>query len=94
MVRSEEQKDSTIQSTMAGTLWARAKYSQLYPDILKDDRSVELLEEVMKLHLDSKEDFAILEEFIDELLGLAFIIRARTFDDAKFIHVKFKESGE
>jgi len=82
MASSEEREESTIQSTMAGALWARAKYSQLYPDILKDDMSVELLEKVMKLHPDSQDDFALLEDFIDEFLGLAFIIRARTFDDA------------
>ena len=82
MTKEQKRDPSTIQSTMAGTLWARAKYSQMYPEILKDDRAPVLLEQVMKLHPDSQDDFAILDEFIDEFLGLAFIVRARTFDDA------------
>ena len=82
MMENQKRDSSTIQSTMAGTLWARAKYSKLYPDILSDERASELIEKVMKSYPDSEDEFAILEEFIDELLGLAFIVRARTFDDA------------
>ncbi|MFX1261565.1 MAG: class I SAM-dependent methyltransferase [Promethearchaeota archaeon] len=72
---------ATIQSTMVGPLWARAKYSQLYPDLLRDDQAIDLIEQVKSDFSDSLEDFDILEEFIDEMLGLAFVIRARTFDD-------------
>ena len=82
MPPSKERVDSTIQSTMAGTLWARAKYSKLYPNVLRDDMAAELLEKVMKFHQGAEEDFAVLEDFIDEFLGVAFIVRARTFDDA------------
>ncbi|MFW9966347.1 MAG: class I SAM-dependent methyltransferase [Candidatus Thorarchaeota archaeon] len=72
---------ATIQSTMVGPLWARAKYSQLYPDLLKDDQAIDLIEQVKRNYGGPQEDFDILEDFIDELLGLAFAIRARTFDD-------------
>ena len=75
------EKTSTIQSTMIGPLWARAKYAQMYPSILKDDQAVKLKEKVLEQYSESQDDFKILDDFVDELLGLAFIIRARTFDD-------------
>jgi O-methyltransferase involved in polyketide biosynthesis len=79
---SESADDAaTIESTMVGPLWARAKYSQLYPDLLRDDQAIKLIKQVKRDYPDSQEDFDILENFIDELLGLAFVIRARTFED-------------
>jgi O-methyltransferase involved in polyketide biosynthesis len=66
---------------MLGPLWARAKFSQLYPNLLGDSKAIHLKEKVMDLHSGSDDDFAVLEEFVDELLGLAFVFRARTFDD-------------
>lgn len=71
----------SIESTMIGPLWARAKYSQLYPELLKDDQAMILMERVKSLHPESEDDLSIMEEIVDELLGLAFVIRARTFDD-------------
>jgi O-methyltransferase involved in polyketide biosynthesis len=77
----DNETDATIESTMVGPLWARAKYSQLYPEILDDRHASSLMEKVRELYPDADGEFQVLEEFIDELLGLAFIIRARTFDD-------------
>ncbi|MFW9803750.1 MAG: class I SAM-dependent methyltransferase [Candidatus Thorarchaeota archaeon] len=90
MSESADKIASTLQSTMVGPLWARAKYSQLYPELLKDDQAVDLIEQVKRKHTGSQDDFDVLEEFIDELLGLAFAIRARTFDDtiAAFLQSK------
>jgi O-methyltransferase involved in polyketide biosynthesis len=79
---------STIQSTMVGPLWARAKYSALYPELLKDDQANKIWEEVVDNYPDY--DFSILEQLIDELLGLSFPIRARTFDDTILEFIKDK----
>lgn len=70
-----------IESTMLGPLWARADFSLLYPELLKDDQAIELKKKVRSLFPDSDKDFATLEEFVDEFLGLSLAIRARTFDD-------------
>lgn len=80
-MKNDDHKPSTsIQSTMISPLYARAKYSKLYPDMFQDDMSIYLIERVMKRHPDSSNDFKRLDEFIDEFLGLSFVIRARTFD--------------
>jgi len=81
MNNGDHEPSTSIQSTMAGPLYARAKYAKLYPDLLQDDKAGDLYERVLRLHPDSKDDFKILDEFIDEFLGLSFLIRARTFDD-------------
>jgi O-methyltransferase involved in polyketide biosynthesis len=73
--------DATIESTMVGPLWARAKYSEMYPEILDDQHARSLMKTVQDMYPDADGEFQVLQEFIDELLGLAFIIRARTFDD-------------
>lgn len=82
---------STIQSTMVGPLWARAKYSALYPDLFKDDQASIIMNRVLELHPEG--DFSILEEFIDELLGLSFVIRARTFDDSILAFIRNKPNA-
>lgn len=93
-MKNGDQKPSTsIQSTMVGPLYARAKYSKLYPDLFQDDKAVELIEMVMKLRPDSNDDFKRLDEFIDELLGLSFVIRARTFDDTIRRYIEKKPSA-
>ncbi|MFW9852666.1 MAG: hypothetical protein ACFFDS_06975, partial [Candidatus Thorarchaeota archaeon] len=71
-----------VKSTLVGSLYARAKYSQLYPKILEDREAVKLIEEVKKKHPKSQLEFSKMEEFIDEFYGLSFINRARVFDDA------------
>jgi O-methyltransferase involved in polyketide biosynthesis len=90
MSNNDHEPSASIQSTMVGPLYARAKYSKLYPDLLQDDKAAGIYEMVLKLHPDSTDEFKILDEFIDELLGLSFIIRARTFDDTirQFIEKK------
>ncbi|NHJ14770.1 MAG: class I SAM-dependent methyltransferase [Candidatus Thorarchaeota archaeon] len=94
-MKSDSDKEaSTIQSTMIGPLWARAKYSEIYPELLKDDQAIGLMERVKSLHPESEDNLRIMEKIVDELLGLAFIIRARTFDDKikSFIEQKPKAS--
>ncbi|MFX1607294.1 MAG: class I SAM-dependent methyltransferase [Promethearchaeota archaeon] len=81
MSNADEDTSASIESTMIGPLYARAKFSQLYPNLLQDNQAIDLMKRVRRLHPNSKDDFTILEEFIDELLGLSFVIRARTFDD-------------
>ncbi len=89
-MKNDNHSSTNIQSTMIGPLYARAIYTQLFPELLQDNQAINLMEKVKILHPDSKNDFAILEEFIDEFLGLYFIIRARTFDDTirKYIEKK------
>jgi O-methyltransferase involved in polyketide biosynthesis len=67
---------------MIGPLWARATYSQAYPEILVDDHSVNLIKRVKAQYPDANAEFSAMEEFIDEFYGLTFLIRARIFDDA------------
>jgi O-methyltransferase involved in polyketide biosynthesis len=72
----------TLQSTLVGPLWARATYSQKYPDLLSDNQSVQLVEKVKAMHPDAQAEFATMEQFINEFYGLTLLIRARIFDDA------------
>ena len=81
-LNSHDRVAVTLESTMVGPLWARAKYSQLYPEILSDFEAVKLIEKVKTRHWEAKAEFAAMEEFIDEFYGLTFLIRARVFDDA------------
>ncbi|MFX1319824.1 MAG: class I SAM-dependent methyltransferase [Promethearchaeota archaeon] len=71
----------TLESTMVGPLWARAKYSQLYPELLSDNQSVQLFEQVKAQYPEAQAEFYIMEQFIDEFYGLTFLCRARIFDD-------------
>ncbi len=71
-----------LESTMVGPLWARATYSQKFPEVLSDNQSVQLIEQVKAKHPDAQAEFSIMEKFINEFYGLIFLIRARTFDDA------------
>ncbi|MFX1301490.1 MAG: class I SAM-dependent methyltransferase [Promethearchaeota archaeon] len=82
MSKSKNRVTVTLASTMVGPLWARAKYSQLYPEILSDVQAVKLIERVKIRHWEAEAEFAAMEEFVDEFYGLTFLIRARTFDDA------------
>ncbi|MFX1533749.1 MAG: class I SAM-dependent methyltransferase [Promethearchaeota archaeon] len=81
MTNDNEPTQSSIQSTMVGPLWARATFSQLYPDLLNDQQAAELIKQVMAKHPEAKAEFAQLQEFVDEFMGLNFLIRARIFDD-------------
>ncbi len=72
---------STIESTMVGPLWARAKYGALYPEILKDPQAEILIKQVYEMYPDQQEEFALMEKFMDEFASLNFLFRARKFDD-------------
>ncbi|MFW9991481.1 MAG: class I SAM-dependent methyltransferase [Candidatus Odinarchaeota archaeon] len=72
---------ASVESTMVGPLWARATYGQQYTDLLQDRKAVEILEKVMAKHSDAKAEFKALEEFMDEFMGLNFLIRAKIFDE-------------
>jgi len=75
-------RTNALLSTMVGPLWARAKYSQLYPDFFRDEHATSLMKKVRERYPDSDKEFDSMEEFVDELMGLALVIRARTFDNA------------
>ncbi|MFX1255196.1 MAG: class I SAM-dependent methyltransferase [Promethearchaeota archaeon] len=89
MTKDNESTQASIQSTMIGPLWARATFSQLYPDLLYDQQAAELIKQVIAKHPEATKEFAQLQEFLDEFMGLNFLIRARIFDDAlrKFIKI-------
>lgn len=71
----------TIESTMVGPLWARAKYGMLYPDILTDPQAEIILKRVYEMYSDQQEGFIIMENFMDEFASLNLLFRAREFDD-------------
>ncbi len=71
----------TIESTMLGPLYARAKYGAIYPEILKDPQAEIFLKQVYEMYPDQHEEFAMLEKFMDEFASLNFLYRARKFDD-------------
>jgi O-methyltransferase involved in polyketide biosynthesis len=71
----------TIESTMVGPLYARAKYSALYPEILKDPQAEILLKQVYDMYPDHQEEFLMMDKFTDEFASLNFLYRAKKFDD-------------
>ncbi|MFX1236741.1 MAG: class I SAM-dependent methyltransferase [Promethearchaeota archaeon] len=82
--------EGTIESTMVGPLYARAKYSALYPEITRDPLAEDIYKKVKEMYSDQQEEFLILEKFMDEFTSLNFLFRARKFDDEirnfKIIH--------
>jgi len=74
--------ESSVESTSLGPLWARANYSALYPEILTDPQAELVLKKVYDLFFKSfKEEFALMEQFMDEFASLIFLFRAKQFDD-------------
>ncbi|MFX1394635.1 MAG: class I SAM-dependent methyltransferase [Promethearchaeota archaeon] len=71
----------TIESTMVGPLYARAKYGALYPEILKDPQAEVILKKVYDMYPDQQEEFLMMEKFMDEFASLNFLYRAKKFDD-------------
>ncbi len=73
-------KNGTIERTMLGPLWARATYSEKYPDLLNDPKASQIIKKL-------DYDFSGVQEFLDDWRGLGLLVRARSFDDAlkKFI---------
>lgn len=71
----------TIESTMVGPLYARAKYGALYPEILKDAQAETRLKKVYDMYPNQQEEFLLMEKFMDEFASLNFLYRAKKFDD-------------
>lgn len=67
--------NDSIEETMLIPLWARATFSNLYPDLLNDPEAARLIEKV-------DYDFSKAQTSLKEYHGLVFLARARNFDDA------------
>ena len=73
---------------MVSPLFARAKYSKIYPELFVDNEAEIILEKVLDLHPEATAEFSATEELIDEFMGLNFIIRAKTFDEMLNNYIK------
>jgi O-methyltransferase involved in polyketide biosynthesis len=73
--------EGTVQETMLGPLWARAKYCQLYPEILDDKKSSKIIKKI-------DYDFTKIQEYLGEWRGIGLLVRARNFDDAVRKYIK------
>ncbi|MCK4687673.1 MAG: class I SAM-dependent methyltransferase [Candidatus Lokiarchaeota archaeon] len=65
----------SVQETMLGPLWARAKFSKLYPEILDDQKAYEIIEKL-------DYDFSKVQEYLGEWRGIGLLVRAKNFDNA------------
>lgn len=68
----------SIQETMLGPLWARATYSKLYPEILNDEKAIEIIEKV-------DYNFSEAKEFLtgkNEFRSFGLLVRAKKFENA------------
>ncbi|MHA1373658.1 MAG: class I SAM-dependent methyltransferase [Promethearchaeota archaeon] len=72
---TETNFNEKVEETMLGPLWARAKYSQLYPEILDDLKAIEIIKNV-------DYDFSNIEDYLGEWRGLGLMVRAKNFDIA------------
>ncbi len=73
--------EGTVQETMLGPLWARAKYSQLYPELLDDQKAVEIINNI-------DYNFSKIQEFLGEWRGLGLLVRAKSFDEALIQYIE------
>jgi O-methyltransferase involved in polyketide biosynthesis len=73
--------EGTVQETMLGPLWARAKYSQLYPEILYDKKSSEIIRNI-------DYNFTEIQEYLGEWRGIGLLVRAKNFDDALIKYIE------
>ncbi len=62
---SENINLETVQETMLISLWGRAKFSRLYPELLDDPEAVKIIEKV-------DYDFSRVEQGFDEYGGIAY----------------------
>ncbi len=86
MALDEFSIQGTVQETMLGPLWARAKYSQIYPEILDDKKSSEIVNNI-------EYDFTKIQEYLGEWRGIGLLVRARNFDNAVIKYIeKFPEA--
>jgi len=67
--------DEKVEETMLGPLWARAKYCQLYPELLNDLKAIDIIKNV-------DYDFSNIEDYLGEWRGLGLMVRAMNFDIA------------
>lgn len=74
-------KYGSIQYTMLGPLWARAVYTQKYPDLLDDKKAVEIQNKISI-------DLGWIEEWLQEWRALGLMVRAKSFDIALIEHIK------
>ncbi len=68
----------SIQETMLGPLWARAEYGKIYPQLLKDEKAIEIIKKIAFEFEDIKEYLSGKNQF----RGLGLLARAREFDIA------------
>jgi O-methyltransferase involved in polyketide biosynthesis len=73
----------TIQETMLGPLWARAKYSQLYPELLNDQKAIEIIKNI-------DYNFYKIQEYLGEWRALGLLVRAKNFDKGLIKFIKKK----
>ena len=71
----------SVQETMLLPVWGRAEYSHLYPELLDDPRAGEIMGKI-------DYDFSKVEKGFDENAGVAYLVRARNFDDAIKAYIK------
>lgn len=74
-------KYGSIQYTMLGPLWARAVYTQKYPDLLNDKKAIEIQNKISI-------DLGWIEEWLQEWRALGLIARAKSFDISLIEHIK------
>ncbi|MFX0174696.1 MAG: class I SAM-dependent methyltransferase [Candidatus Hodarchaeota archaeon] len=68
-------KYGSVQYTMLGPLWARAIYTQKYPELLDDKKAVEI-------HNKITVDLSEMEDYLQEWRALGLMMRAKSFDIA------------
>jgi len=73
--------EGTVQETMLGPLWARAKYSKLYPELLDDQKAIEIMENI-------NYDFSKIQEYLREWRGLGLLVRAKSFAEALLQYIE------
>lgn len=73
--------EGTVQETMLGPLWARAKYSQKYPELLDDQKAIEIIKNI-------DYNFSRIQEYLGEWRGLGLLVRAKSFDEALIQYIE------
>jgi len=92
MVR-EMSPEYSLEQTMGGPFWARVTLSQMYPELLNDEQAIQIFKNLEEKHRASPEDFALMQKLVDEFIGLLFIFRARSFDDAIKTYIEVHPSA-
>ena len=74
-------EQQSVQEPMLLPGWGRAKYSHLYTELLDDPRAGEIMGKI-------DYDFSKVEKGSDENGGLAYLVRAKNFDDSIKEYIK------